>query len=489
NQHLTLHSLAGARKYGHPQSFDDTEPWWREYGELNAYFGRISYAMSCGRPASKVLVLHPTTSWFLQRPSQATGDLLWHFEAMPTAVQTYIGLLQEMQRRQIPFDLGDEFLMERHAKVENGHLFVGQCAYEAVLLLPQMENIRSQTLHLLLKALDVGVEVLHMGVLPHYLDGRPHDLVLKGAKEVRHPVEYFAQQGFAELEVIEDCPGLALQKRVLENGCIYFIANSSKLTARFVLKAESGTLVEMDAFTGRETALQPIEVCKNDGSARYDLMLRQNAALLLRFTHGDSVQTVKKQPAAMKSHQVQAVLQRVRALQENVLPLNYCTLMLRGRAYENIYVLAACDKVYHAYGFEQNPWDMAVQFRQRNLQRPVVGREEGFCTFFDFQLDEKMPQGTLRFAGERPSLCRLSVNGVPCAWLTGEKWLDPCMGVADITGAVHPGKNTAALEYLSFDVNAEIQPVYLLGDFCVKQADDAFMLSLHDPLGEGALCG
>ncbi|MEG1012326.1 MAG: hypothetical protein RSE54_10705, partial [Ruthenibacterium sp.] len=78
---------------------------------------------------------------------------------------------------------------------------------------------------------------------------------------------------------------------------------------------------------------------------------------------------------------------------------------------------------------------------------------------------------------------------VPCAWLTGEKWLDPCMGVADITGAVHPGKNTAALEYLSFDVNAEIQPVYLLGDFCVKQADDAFMLSLHDPLGEGALCG
>ena len=35
NQHLTYFTLAGARKYDYPPTFDYHEPWWNDYKYIN----------------------------------------------------------------------------------------------------------------------------------------------------------------------------------------------------------------------------------------------------------------------------------------------------------------------------------------------------------------------------------------------------------------------------------------------------------------------
>jgi len=42
NQHLTYFTLAGARKYDYPPTFDYHEPWWNNYKYLNTHYARLS---------------------------------------------------------------------------------------------------------------------------------------------------------------------------------------------------------------------------------------------------------------------------------------------------------------------------------------------------------------------------------------------------------------------------------------------------------------
>ncbi len=65
NQHLTYFTLAGARKYDYPPTFDYHEPWWNDYKYINDHYARLSLALSSGRQINDILVLEPTTSCWL----------------------------------------------------------------------------------------------------------------------------------------------------------------------------------------------------------------------------------------------------------------------------------------------------------------------------------------------------------------------------------------------------------------------------------------
>ena len=65
NQHLTYFTMAGARKYDYPPTFDYHEPWWNNYKYINDHYARLSLALSSGRQINDILVLEPTTSCWL----------------------------------------------------------------------------------------------------------------------------------------------------------------------------------------------------------------------------------------------------------------------------------------------------------------------------------------------------------------------------------------------------------------------------------------
>jgi len=45
----------------------------------------------------------------------------------------FIEVIDKLEKKHIAFHLGDETLMERHGRVENGKLIIGECAYDVVL--------------------------------------------------------------------------------------------------------------------------------------------------------------------------------------------------------------------------------------------------------------------------------------------------------------------------------------------------------------------
>src|SRR5690606_29952049 len=147
NQHLTFSTIVGARKRDHPQSFDWREPWWKEYKNLADYMARICYVMNSSKPLTRILVLHPTTSWFTKPASSQQGNMLWEWDKVPpnSPLKRYTQFLEFLQQQQIDFDFGDEFILERHASVIEGVCKVGHAEYDLIIVPEAMENMNKST--------------------------------------------------------------------------------------------------------------------------------------------------------------------------------------------------------------------------------------------------------------------------------------------------------------------------------------------------------
>ncbi len=80
----------------------------------------------------------------------------------------------------------------------------------------------------------------------------------------------------------------------------------------------------------------------------------------------------------------------------------------------------------------------------------------------------------------------MSINGAPVTARPGEWWLDTSFGVYDIGAHVRPGANVIAIKAQPMSVHAEIQPVYILGEFGVAAQDKGFRIVPPRDLSGGA---
>ncbi|MBB6675705.1 hypothetical protein, partial [Cohnella nanjingensis] len=173
NQHLTLSTVAGARKRDHPQSFDWRQPWWEEYGELNGYFGRLSYLLSQGETRNRILLLNPSTSGYLETPGSQSGGLRSRQDPPKSPdMKLYLQVAQGLCDRQWNYDFGDEFIMGRHGEAELGAMRVGKRSYDVVIYPDSMTTIKASTLALLERFLQAGGTVLAMGEPAVRVDGQ-----------------------------------------------------------------------------------------------------------------------------------------------------------------------------------------------------------------------------------------------------------------------------------------------------------------------------
>lgn len=124
--HLEGYSIRGLRKRDWPAAMYYQQPWWEEYAHWVDAMSRIGMVVreSCDQP--EVLLLHPqTTAWTLFDSGKNPG-----LQEMQTR---FFDITEELKRKHINFHLGDETLMERHGRVENGKLIIGNCSYDTVI--------------------------------------------------------------------------------------------------------------------------------------------------------------------------------------------------------------------------------------------------------------------------------------------------------------------------------------------------------------------
>ena len=134
--HLEGYSLRGIRKRDYPPAMYEQQPWWRDYPKFIEAMSRIGMILGEGEVHCNVLVMHPQTMAWTVFDTE-------NYDEISKLYIEFQNEINSLKRKHIMFHLGDETIMERHARVENGKLIIGTQSYDTVVVLPNqffMEN-------------------------------------------------------------------------------------------------------------------------------------------------------------------------------------------------------------------------------------------------------------------------------------------------------------------------------------------------------------
>lgn len=209
--HLQGYSLRGIRKRDYPPAMYYQQSWWGEYDRFVDAMSREGMILAKSKKDVDILVLHPqTTAWALY--GETCKDNVNELD------EKFIDLISQLEEKHVQFHLGDETIMERHGKVEDGKLVIGNCKYSYIInscceiLLPKTEE-------LIKEFLDAGGKIIN-----------PDELLKDNAV---------------------DCKDITYTRRIADGQTIHYFVNSADETkcARINVSGKkldiySGELVE-----------------------------------------------------------------------------------------------------------------------------------------------------------------------------------------------------------------------------------------------------
>ncbi|MCL6458169.1 MAG: hypothetical protein K6T85_09205, partial [Gorillibacterium sp.] len=498
NPHLTYYTITGSRKRDHPQSFDWRQPWWEEFKTLNAYFSRLSFLLSQGKTRNRILMLNPTTSSYMFAPS----DLLDNRGYLHGVEQTR-ELAQRLSDSSWDYDWGDEFILERHGRMENGQLTVGKRSYTIVIVPPAMLGMRSPTVELLRRYMEQGGTVLSWdgeglqrkdGMLwnPKELTGQDswvsvdHFNVLDA--ELRKHLTPRVEWGSGTMERHR----IAYLHRELEDGStLFFFVNSTPEDIEDVLHVKGGCGEIWDPVQG---TVNPLSGAAANGRLDIPVQLKASGSLLLRIYASQAAADTNLLSSIVDNAQLgsRKVLLSggdcaVMAEKGNLLPILYCDLTVGTKIYKGVYTAQANRMAFEHHGFSMNPWDNGVQFKRRYLERNETFDERtGITVDYRFWVRPGEVPSSIGVIVERPELYRIRVNGIPICVEPGTCWLDHRMGEASIQAAIREGDNVITLAGKPFSIFMEIEPVFVTGDFAIEEVDQQWVIGSRRPLGVGS---
>ncbi len=140
-QHLEGYSNRGIRKRDYPPAMYVQQPWWSDYKIFNDAMSRIGMMLAEGDDCTDVLVIHPqSTAWAL---FDGAGD-----REFRRYNDSLLELMQKLEKKHISFHFGDEIMIERHGRVEDGFFIIGEKKYSRVII-PEHEIFFDNTERLL----------------------------------------------------------------------------------------------------------------------------------------------------------------------------------------------------------------------------------------------------------------------------------------------------------------------------------------------------
>ena len=127
--HLEGYSLRGIRKRDYPPALFYQQPWWDDYKVFIDAMSRVGMLLTEGDVEYGTLLIHPqSTAWVCFDNDKNEGLMEYN--------EKFLKVMKTLDRKHILFHLGDETIMERHAKVEGNILVIGTQKYKTVILPP-----------------------------------------------------------------------------------------------------------------------------------------------------------------------------------------------------------------------------------------------------------------------------------------------------------------------------------------------------------------
>jgi hypothetical protein len=492
DEHLSYVTLRGARKADHPQSFSYHEPWWPAYHVMAQYFTRVSAALSHGQQINRVLVIQPTTTAWMYQGNQAQ---------LTKIGKGFCDLLMALEQAQVEYDIGCEDVIARHGKsrqtgtADGAHgvneLSIGQRSYHTVVLPPNTETLRSETVKWLEPWAVRGGKILSCGPAPALVDGRPSDRAEKLAKQpgwqqlkpeeaVDVLVPVLGRDGTAIRRAPGDKGILFHHRRRFDDGEVLFLVNTSiEAPSAGTIESQLKGVEAWDCHTGKIT---PYPFASESGATRLSFRLPPCGSLLLFLSSKPGQPSVAAAPT-VATVQPDGPTQ-VRRVGPNVLTIDYMDVTVGGETKKRLHFYHANQLAFVKNGMERNPWDSAVQFKEELISKKFPPGS-GFEATYRFTIDGTVPK-PLEIVIERPDLYTITCNGSPVAATKSAWWLDKAFGRIDITSAAKTGENAVTIKAAPMTIYHELEPAYLLGDFSLRAAESGFIVSPAAPLGLAA---
>lgn len=413
-----------------------------------------------GRPVTDILVLHPVSSaWCVYHPDDRSACENLNQQLL-TVVRALIGAHYD-------FDFGDEFILARHGKVEDGKLHVGLCSYKVVIVPPSISWFDS-TLKLLEQFVRTGGQVIAIEPLPERINGEPDEQVVRflkrSAKIVKNEpssllraVGKLVDRRISILRDGKEAESIACQERDLGDGRrLFYLVNTERNPEEFTAKVEfsvSGQVQLWDAETG---SVKPLPVRQEGDKLVAELPFASAQSYLLvvderqKPLFGDTSQAFPRPTPENTVHAVSLCPRwQIEPHELNALTLDYCDYRIDGGEWvERQPTTWLCNRLIR----KAEPCQLEVRFR--------------------FKVEELPPSDApLWLVIEQPQAYRIRLNGKRVTSKPEGHWLNFAFQRIDIRGLLKEGENELLLE-CDYKPPLEVEAVYILGDFSVWQTGE-----------------
>lgn len=499
SEHLSYKSIHHTCKYDFPQTFSGHSPWFRDYRHLADHQARFCFLAALGEEKNRVLVLHPSTSawledWSLNRidsPGQDAGWLPCRLRSAQTA------LLEALFERQVDFDLGDEFLLAEMGTTADGLLQLERRAYGTLVLPPLTRNLPRPTFDLLETWLQGGGRLYSLSADLGRIDGRRNTTewdrlarypgfvacsdtaTLVQLLRVLHPVRLAAADGSRLPRA------LCHQRRELDNGEVLFLfvnAGMDPLSLELRLEGQSADL--LDTVTGEIRPLPAKPAPARQQLVRLELPFAGHAAILARpAPRPQSVQAAPRWSGPLPMEGPGEALPE----SANVLTLDFCKLEAAGKDLGSWFATRANEPLWQAYGQPGFPWNWAVQFG-REILDTCFAPEAPFAVTYSIDLApglDRDARDALSLAVERGDCYRVQVNGQPVAAEPEGHWLEERIHRLPLGRHLQPGGNAVRLECPRMHPLAGLGAAYLIGEFSLEAMETGFRVVPQQKLAVG----
>jgi hypothetical protein len=497
--HLSYQTLAGARKYDWAQTMSDHSAWWDGYGLQANHVGRVLYTLAQGKPQGRVLMLNmDSTPWIYYRHEKFVPEDKDASDALDRIQSAQIGMISELHRAGIDFDLGDEFTMAELGKLtDDCRLRIGEAVYETIIIPPAMDNWTSATLVRIAEYLAAGGTIYAAGEPAAYVDGRaskqPMELAAKFAnrwKQYQNTSEAVAAVRAAFPPRITAADGGPLPENLLyrrhtrpDGTVIFFFANPWETPLVTDLRLEGRQLIGLDTVNGTATRV-PTAAHPSGQVTQLDLPPFGHALLVSLPQSGPAVDM----PAEPQWQPVDLTPREIVREQPNMLVIPFCDWKSGDTQARGINTTLADNMNWKQHGCEKNIWSFTAQFRRSFIDMPFPA-DSGFTVDYHFEIAPDAfaaVHDSLEIAIERPWLYRVTLNDRELRFARREQWFDEDIRKTSIATGVQPGTNTLRLTARPMHPLCEIMPVYVLGEFALEPAPAGFTIVKPQPLHLGS---
>ncbi|WP_119319913.1 hypothetical protein [Capsulimonas corticalis] len=490
--HLSWYTMEGEAKRDFPGSILHQSAWWRDYEYVESYYARLGLLLNQGKPRCDVLVLNPIESLWCQIGVGWASDLSPLTPEIQKLEAEYAELSTWLLGEHIDYDYGDEEMIGRLSSIEQDAggqalLRVGQATYLTVVV-GQMTTMRSSTLRLLEAFADAGGSVIFAGAAPEYVDAvlstEPASLSERAARAPwdRSRIAAAIHQAIPRgPQIVDPESGHALsdifcQMRIDGDRHILVALNINpqrEFERAVVRMPGHGAVEEWDCRTGerRAIATQP-GCCFEEFETTF--AVSGERAYVLTPTRDPSVLEAPKTVEA--GRQICDGPFEYELAEDNVCVLDFARFRLdEGEWSERAEILKIDQAVRAALEISERGGEMVQPwFHAKFHPAPPVRARLALEYLFTL---ESAPDKPVTLAIERPKQWRISLNGQAISSDADGWWVDAAFEkLALPAAALQTGENILTLE-IPFHAAINLEALYLLGDFGVRQQDSHVLLT------------